>query len=354
MLHVDHSGAGPGLVEGGILCPEKPTLCDESEDHVCAICFESGFFVSLPCRCQTNYCASCWDRSLATSVVVRGRAQCPTCRTAFRVDVDSVSHCGHLVPVLVADSSGTNSTEWRSHLYSKARPVQINLLRTYGEAVAARTEAQGFDPVGKSEQDAYRGEVAPSRVSSEPAEMSGPVAFAGEPEDSLKPSCVCGASLERVTRRTRILRMMEDTDPGWQQSLGDPEGFLDRMTSSALVTCDLCDSVATSSGAVWTCQNGTHTVLHPASYDVCEKCFGLHSGFGRSQANQEKLQGLSSGRASISCCQASAGAVLAALPRPWLRRLRTAEAPRIFSDPSWLRRRADNFMSRIPSMSAIR
>jgi hypothetical protein len=96
---------------------------------------------------------------------------------------------------------------------------------------------------------------------------------------SLVPHCVCGAPLEHVSQRARIIRMLEDTDPGWRSRVTGPvDTFFERLVASALVSCDLCDEDVTQSAAVWTCKNGPHTVLHPAAYDVCERCFEKYAG----------------------------------------------------------------------------
>merc|ERR1719401_2339003 len=110
---------------------------EQSSDDVCAICFEQCPFISLPCKCNVNYCKGCWSRALATSVTVRGIAQCPSCRTNFRVDFDTET----TNLVFTPDDKGTGSKEWRSRLYCKARPAQIQCLRNYGEAMQRQSTA---------------------------------------------------------------------------------------------------------------------------------------------------------------------------------------------------------------------
>jgi len=209
---------------------DTSTSAEGSEEtEACAICFEVQPTVPLPCSCRVAYCARCWDRSLANSVLQCGVAQCPTCRCSFRVDFDEDRGL-----VLHPATEGTSKHEWRTQLYNKARPAQIGLLKNYGATPSAK-ESQ--------------------------------------------PQCVCGAPLERIAARDRIVRMLEDTDAEWRSKLsGDPEELVSRLLSRTLVTCDLCEEDATRSGFVWTCRNGPYMVLHPAAYDICERCFAEHSG----------------------------------------------------------------------------
>mmetsp|Transcript_89253 Transcript_89253/g.266225 ORF Transcript_89253/g.266225 Transcript_89253/m.266225 type:complete len:332 (-) Transcript_89253:118-1113(-) len=234
-------------------------------EDCCAICFEQRPFISLPCACQVNYCAVCWDRALASSVTVRGRAQCPSCRTAFRIDFDP--EMGGLV--FMKDMDGTAAAGgWKSRLYGKARPVQINLLKSFGTSLVSRTAG---DP---SSDDATECDGEP------PPAGAGPQSYSRRPETGAcdLPVCVCGAHLERVSSRDRILRMLEDTDASWRTRVPEVNSLINRLFASSLVTCDICNQNATRSGALWTCKNGTRTVLHPASYDVCESCFVRYAG----------------------------------------------------------------------------
>lgn len=215
---------------------------ESSEEALCAICFEHMPFVAVPCSCRVNYCAFCWDRSLAASVAMRGVAQCPSCRGTLRVDFDPEARS--LVFSREAECS-TPLEDWRGRLYKKAKPVQIQLLQDMGKAITAAPSA------------------APQCV---------------------EPRCVCGAMLERVDRRARILRMLEDTEPAWRSRVVAADRLVKSLSCSSLITCDLCDEVATRTGYVWTCKNGPHTVLHPAAYDVCEQCFARYSGLGQAAA----------------------------------------------------------------------
>lgn len=230
---------------------ETHSACS-SEDSVCAICFERRPFVNLPCSCKVNYCASCWDRALAVSVTTRGKAQCPSCRSGFHVDFNQDAAC----LVFSKAEKGMTIADWRSRLYDKARPVQIKLLKDFGTAVK--------DNIPTAQKvDAPKLETGPKE----------------EMESSLSvPVCICGGILEKVSSRTRIVRMLEDTEPGWRSRVTDVELRIDKLAASSLITCDLCDDVATRTGFVWTCKNGPNTVLHPAAYDVCESCFSRYAG----------------------------------------------------------------------------
>eukprot|EP00929_Paragymnodinium_shiwhaense_P002808 TRINITY_DN103102_c0_g1_i1.p1 TRINITY_DN103102_c0_g1~~TRINITY_DN103102_c0_g1_i1.p1 ORF type:complete len:435 (-),score=84.82 TRINITY_DN103102_c0_g1_i1:210-1514(-) len=246
---------------------------DEELDLTCAICFEevegSGSFVSLPCECHVNYCGGCWSRALATSITVVGQAQCPSCRTGFTVDYNpqvrslvysvltdhcstAADHAGAHIHDSTPDSSafeiirtdnqhhsadGDGEDGWRSRLYGKTKAVQVELLREYGACIQKRAMIED------------------------------------EPE-VVEPSCVCGAPLEHVGARLRILRMLDAADSSWRERVGrKSEKVIKSMLRSSVIVCDICGADATTCGSVWTCRDGPHTLLHPAAYDICEDCF---------------------------------------------------------------------------------
>jgi hypothetical protein len=202
-----------------------------SDEQVCAICFESAAFVDVPCKCTLNYCATCWDRALTASVATRGRAQCPSCRMAFRVDYDPEVRS----LVLTKEVSRAVLADWRTRLYDKAKPTQIQLLKSYGEA--------------------NHGEAS-----------------------CAEPLCICGGTWERIDRKERIVRLLRDTEPGWRSWTQEEERRVETLALGSLVTCDLCTEPAMRSGFLWTCKKGPHTLLHPAAYDVCEECFMRYTG----------------------------------------------------------------------------
>lgn len=255
---------------------------DSEEESICAICFEHRPFVNLPCACKINYCANCWDRALATSVTVRGRAQCPSCRSGFQIDFNQDAAC----LVFSKEERSMSIADWRSRLYLKARPVQIRLLKDFGTGTKSAAQAPACLPHGNKKSDTL-------------------LALANQDSSSVfEPLCVCGAVLENIDSRTRIIRMLEDTEPGWRRRVAESDRLLDSLASSSLITCDLCDDIATRTGGVWTCKNGPHTVLHPAAYDVCEKCFSLHAGPANQRRSSEdrSTQTCEHGR-SNRCCQ---------------------------------------------------
>jgi len=223
----------------------------------CAICFEHRPFISLPCSCQVNYCTSCWDRALATSIAVRGCAQCPTCRSNFCADFNPET--GGIDFSL--DATGTASRAWRPRLYGKIKPLQIQMLRDYGASMAGNGKGRSGNTLA--------------------ALAAGVSGEAGTPDRRTRqlPLCICGGELERVSSRVRILRMMEASEPSWRSEVprtSDQEAIVKRLLASKLVPCDLCEGDATCTGHVWACKNGPRTMLHPAAFNVCEACFGLH------------------------------------------------------------------------------
>ena len=56
--------------------------------------------------------------------------------------------------------------------------------------------------------------------------------------------------------------------------------------------CDLCDEHLSHSVAVYTCDNGERTILHPTTYDVCEACFVRYAinGLGDEGLAQERRE----------------------------------------------------------------
>jgi len=217
---------------------------DQAMEEACAICFEVGPFIALPCACNVHYCAACWDRSLARSSMVRGLPSCPSCRQSFTADYSDAA--GGLI-FSIASEDTARGDEWRRNLTKKARPVQIRRLRDHGEALLTCSGQEGSSTLASTSNQV--------------------------------PKCACGGHLELNCRRGRILRMLDDTDPDWRTRCDDTESPLKRLLASAIITCDLCEGIAVPPYGVWTCSNGPHTVLHPEGEDICEACFQRHVGY---------------------------------------------------------------------------
>jgi len=242
-----------------------------SEHADCTICFEAlascGGAISLPCECRVPYCADCWDRSLAASISACGRALCPSCRGAMRVDFDADK--GRLLFSRAAFSElGAESPDddWRRRLYEQAKPRQIQLLQRFGAerrgksvetGTAAEVAAAGRDSVSRS---------SPSAVSS-----------------TLQPvRCVCGSRLAEVSVRDRVLAFVQEESP-----FTPPRSVVERLMQTPPIVCDICMRRVQPASKVWTCENGRRTVLHAVAYDVCQSCFD-HYAYGIEKTPSEE------------------------------------------------------------------
>jgi hypothetical protein len=202
-----------------------PAPMDEEEDQECMICCDvlpKG--MSLPCACRTTYCPRCWDRCLAVSYKTTGIPRCPTCRVPVQVDYN-------VGQGLVFSRGEGREPFHEDQLYRQARDAQVALLKEY------------------------------------------------KPSDECKPLCVCGGALQKVQLSQRLTHMVDRAlsdrlPPG--QSDSRFECFLERLledvrAGQSPIRCDLCWSPVL--GDLWTCTTGERTILHPASYDICENCF---------------------------------------------------------------------------------
>lgn len=189
----------------------------------CAICFEAlgGSAVELPCSCAAVYCLRCWDHALAVSFRSCGVARCPTCRTAVRVDLEpgDSPQCVMRFSREARDPDTIFRDYEHQRLAEQAKPVQVKLLHSFGERIG------GDGPTDAALLD--KG-----------------------------PPCVCGNWLKGVKLSTRLMQ---------------------RTEQAYSIICDLCEHTIRS-GSTWTCQNGYGTVVHPASYDVCDMCLARYVG----------------------------------------------------------------------------
>jgi len=257
-----HSQGAPAGQPGQV----GKAACSDQLEETCAICFEPGSFITVPCACKVNYCATCWDRALTSSAKARGHPSCPSCRQPLKVDYNTTA--GSMI-VSTTSESTAQAHDWRRSLCIKVRLVQIQLLRGHGTSIQT---------VSLASRQAHSFSVQQATGS------------------DCQPRCVCGGHLELSCRRGRLLRMLDDTEPDWRAQGGDTEGALRRLFETALVTCDLCEAEAPS--GVWTCSNGPHTVLHPEGNDVCERCFQRYVG----RATPERVPSCTPGARVITPC----------------------------------------------------
>eukprot|EP00440_Ansanella_granifera_P023137 gb/GFBE01025126.1/.p1 GENE.gb/GFBE01025126.1/~~gb/GFBE01025126.1/.p1 ORF type:complete len:217 (+),score=38.86 gb/GFBE01025126.1/:1-651(+) len=203
----------------------------------CAICFEEiANLAQLPCACRVAYCDSCWDRALSESVMQQGVGRCPSCRMPIRIDINSETGALIFSPE-PNDPADLDGEDWEAALNDnieriayQAMPVQIRKLQAYAQ------------------------EHAISQPTT--SELSLPAHVAQLIEAGQEaPRCVCRG----VLRRMQLALRLQDSP-------------------SAFLICDLCgEEVDDPDCFTWTCDNGGKTVMHSASYDICDSCFGRHT-----------------------------------------------------------------------------
>merc|ERR1711879_24258 len=89
------------------------------------------------------------------------------------------------------------------------------------------------------------------------------------------PRCVCGGRLSRCSLLDRSLTMWSEHFSGSAEDLQRYAQVQVRSGQGGII-CDLCDkspNVSSSANRLWTCSNGSSTILHATSYDVCDECF---------------------------------------------------------------------------------
>jgi len=193
----------------------------------------------------------CWDKALAQSFNSCGRARCPTCRAAVRVDFDPDSS----IPSFTQDHEDMDPNNMRQRIAEQMRPVQIRLLKAYGAAHPLEHDSDREEDLSEALSKAL---VAASCTGGDKTE--------GAP-------CVCGSCLKRVSlaERKDLLNLQIQA---WQDSQ-DFRPFL----VDAQVVCDLCDGPTSADGqqASWVCVNGDGTIKHATFYDICDRCVVLHA-----------------------------------------------------------------------------
>jgi len=225
------SQGGAAVVSSGVVAT--------SSSKECAICFDDiEHTAELPCSCNVDYCARCWDHSLAQSLHCTGRARCPTCRCNVHVDFDADE--GRLVfsPDQARDSRRSATID---RLIEQARPAQVKILQQFGKS---------------------RGHAVPK--------------------------CVCGSHLQQVSGRERFIRHYESL--GIKRDSPVAQARLEALVDSDSLTCDVCDvecKVGEWPWTVWTCENGYRTIMHSTAYDVCDRCFQFHVSKG---AESEEIE----------------------------------------------------------------
>lgn len=229
-------------------CPPPSQVLQEPLQ--CVICFEaSGQGVNLPCRCQVQYCQLCWETALAKSFNACAKVRCPTCRSTVRVDVDAQS--GQLV--FSEGDENEDADLVRRRISEQLRPVQVRLLRNFGEA---------HPPPLPSNQGVLADIFAAADHAAQLA------------NNGFTPSCLCGSRLQRVSLEERARRFFVQAGQ-WRNS-----DRLAPVLAEGLmrIICDLCgEPLDLDQPAVWVCEIGDATIKHATSNDICLGCFVQHA-----------------------------------------------------------------------------
>lgn len=211
-------------------------MADAKPDS-CAVCFDDvlpGESVQLPCACRVPYCLPCWEQSLNVKFSQTRSAQCPTCRSAVRVDFDHQQRkltFSKLPP-------GELDMGMRNRLYDQARPLQVRLLREF---------------------DQSRG-----------------------------PECVCGSRLLQQSFHKRVWAYVAwkfETDLQTAEGHSHCQAYAEQLLAGSRnvpIYCDSCDKPMEADANVWTCEQASETLLHGLAYDVCTSCFDQLTGCAKS------------------------------------------------------------------------
>lgn len=280
----------------------------------CVICFEQcGQRVTLPCDCKVGYCAHCWDNALASSFRSCHQPRCPTCRMPVRVDVDAEKGClvfSRETEVEAADpgagmtASDTFQQRTLGRLIEQAKPVQVALLRQYGERhpVLVQEIARNLEAhVNQLTDEELRmscnaPDMAPNtavpdastgqaRLLMQSGGFAGAVGACWTSSMPAAPPCVCGSSFRRISGKSRFRESVERElkERGLSGAVDVEVVMASNLFGSSdetIAGCDLCGKPVTISQSVWTCVNGNSTILHTNCYDVCDACFVQHACSG--------------------------------------------------------------------------
>merc|ERR1711937_769984 len=110
----------------------------------------------------------CWDRALAQSFNACTQMRCPTCRSPVRVDFDPAT--GHAT--FTAQDGEVDPDETRQRIAEQMRPAQVRMLQRFGR------------------EWPLEGDGSLEGVLS---------ALTARLQEQLKPNCVCGSTLRRVS-----------------------------------------------------------------------------------------------------------------------------------------------------------
>jgi len=285
----------------------------------CAICFESvAESTVLPCSCKIDYCGLCWNKALASSFNTCGFARCPSCRgpvrVSFNADANRLVFSRETESVDVDEEDNWTRTSQLAEraertierIAREAMPAQIRILKEFGMAHSLLGDVIHYtkDEACKMPPSELKGYIAKGGGDSsgclEKSDLVECLLKAVEKEAFVSmvavaklppPTCVCGSSLVWLDGKSRLRRQI----PVEQV----PDAAFDDLYASTLrsgignvMICDLCDGPIAVNASVWTCENGSGTILHATSYDICPACFSKHScenvriGFSESFAGE--------------------------------------------------------------------
>lgn len=245
--------------------------CDEesSEDVAeCAICFDDldavGGAVSLPCACRVRYCMRCWNHALASACQVKGYPTCPSCRGSMRVDFD----VDRERLVFTESSEKETRDELTKRIRAQSRPFELRLLEQYKACTTRRVKATGR--VGAVLIHDAADSLLTYKLSFADGKFPQVDWFSSTAvENGHAPTCVCSGKLKHMSCRDRVQQFYNSQGYAGQALQMKVDTAMQRRPP---IFCDVCDQWLPPHSGVWTCENGTSTILHALSYDVCDSC----------------------------------------------------------------------------------